>query len=142
MFLDYKQCLLLLAAVWAGIVLGISFLEAWVKFRAKTLTRPVGLDVGRTVFKALNRVELCLSFAAFVLLLLANCPEMILPIAIVLIQTFSLQPVLFKRAQDIIDGKHVASRPILHIVYVGSEFVKVAGLLYVSVGLLIPGNVY
>jgi len=47
---------------------GISFLEAWVKFRADLVTRAVGLDVGRTVFHALNRVEIALSLATFLLI--------------------------------------------------------------------------
>lgn len=40
--------LVVVCLVWAGMVIGISFLEAPVKFMAPSLTRPVGLDVGRT----------------------------------------------------------------------------------------------
>jgi hypothetical protein len=46
---------------------GISFLESWVKFRAELITRVVGLDVGRNVFHALNRVEIVFALAAFLL---------------------------------------------------------------------------
>jgi hypothetical protein len=46
---------------------GISFLESWVKFRAELITRVVGLDVGRNVFHALNRVEVALALATFLL---------------------------------------------------------------------------
>jgi hypothetical protein len=46
---------------------GISFLESWVKFRADLITRVVGLDVGRNVFHALNRVEIVFALAAFLL---------------------------------------------------------------------------
>lgn len=46
---------------------GISFLESWVKFRADLITREIGLDVGRNVFHALNRVEIPLALTSFLL---------------------------------------------------------------------------
>lgn len=51
-----------LTTLWLGFVLAISFMEAWIKFRAPFLPRHYGLDVGRTVFSALQSVEcgLCL----------------------------------------------------------------------------------
>ena len=52
--------------VWAGMVLGISFLETPVKFTAPSVTLPIGLDVGRHVFGMFNKVEL-----AFVLIMVA-----------------------------------------------------------------------
>ena len=50
--------------LWIGFVCAISFMEAWLKFRAPGITRPLGLGIGRLVFKALNKVEW---FFAFVL---------------------------------------------------------------------------
>jgi hypothetical protein len=44
--------------LWAGLLVAISFTEAWVKFRSKVLERYVALDVGRRVFDALNTLEL------------------------------------------------------------------------------------
>lgn len=49
-----------LAVLWLGFVLAISFTEAWIKFRAPFVPRHLVLDVGRTVFAALNTVELAL----------------------------------------------------------------------------------
>eukprot|EP00245_Coleochaete_scutata_P005749 TRINITY_DN19587_c0_g1_i1.p1 TRINITY_DN19587_c0_g1~~TRINITY_DN19587_c0_g1_i1.p1 ORF type:complete len:395 (+),score=31.97 TRINITY_DN19587_c0_g1_i1:53-1186(+) len=46
------------ALVWLGMVFAISMMEAWVKFTAPLLTKAVGVDVGRTVFGALQAVEL------------------------------------------------------------------------------------
>ena len=46
-----------IAYVWLGLVLGVSFLATPVKFRAKSLTRPVALDVGRTTFHAFGKLE-------------------------------------------------------------------------------------
>ena len=53
-----------LGFVWAGLVVGISFIEAPVKFTAPSLPLSVGLDVGRHVFAALNRAELLLALAS------------------------------------------------------------------------------
>jgi hypothetical protein len=49
--------LAVLCLLWAGMVIGISFIEAPVKFRAPTLSRTVALDVGRTVFHASQLVQ-------------------------------------------------------------------------------------
>ena len=39
---------------WIGFVCAISFLEAWLKFRAPGVTVPIGLGIGRLVFGALK----------------------------------------------------------------------------------------
>ena len=52
--------------LWIGFVCAISFMEAWLKFRAPGITVPLGLGIGRLVFNALNKVELV--FAIVVLI--------------------------------------------------------------------------
>jgi hypothetical protein len=49
------------ATVWSSMILAISFLEAWVKFRAPFLKKYVAVDVGRHVFATLNAAELGLA---------------------------------------------------------------------------------
>ena len=49
--------------VWLGMVLAISFLEAPLKFRAPGVTIPIGLGIGRLVFRALNSAEVILAVA-------------------------------------------------------------------------------
>ena len=44
--------------VWLGMVLAISFLETPLKFRAPGVDIPIGLGIGRIVFRALNRAEI------------------------------------------------------------------------------------
>ena len=51
------------AFVWLGMVLAISFLETPLKFRAPGITVPLGLGIGRLVFRALNTVEVVLAAA-------------------------------------------------------------------------------
>ena len=55
--LNGKYISVMLINCWAGLLLGISFLEAWVKFKAPTLRKHVAVDVGRHIFRALNIVE-------------------------------------------------------------------------------------
>lgn len=50
--------------VWLGFVCAISFMEAWLKFRAPGITLPLGLGIGRLVFAALNKVEWILAITA------------------------------------------------------------------------------
>ena len=60
------------AFVWLGMVLAISFLETPLKFRAPGITLPLGLGIGRLVFRALNTTEITL--AAVLLAALLTSP--------------------------------------------------------------------
>lgn len=57
------------AFVWLGMVLAVSFLETPLKFRAPGITLPLGLGIGRLVFRALNTVEVVLAVALITALL-------------------------------------------------------------------------
>ncbi len=48
---------ILIPLVWCGLLAGISFIEAPLKFRAPGITVPLGVGIGRLVFRVLNRVE-------------------------------------------------------------------------------------
>lgn len=124
-----------LAYVWCGLVLGVSFLATPVKFRAKSLTRPVALDVGRTTFHAFGKLEWVLSVVLLVLALrVGSSLEPVdwfligLVLVIVFGQTLWLIPRLDVRVQAIIDGEELP-RSHLHSVYAGAEFVKAIALL-------------
>ncbi|GHO55387.1 hypothetical protein [Ktedonobacter robiniae] len=95
--------------LWLGLLLGISFLETPLKFRAPGITQALGLGIGRLVFTALNRIEILLvviligSYALhFPSLLLALLLALI--IILVLYQSMSLRPVLNRRAEQAIAG--------------------------------------
>lgn len=64
MFIHTITCAISL--LWAGMILGISFLESWTKFRAPSMTREIGLDVGRTVFRYFHNVQFILLIAIIV----------------------------------------------------------------------------
>ena len=52
------------ATLWMGFILAISGMEAWLKFHAPFCPREYALDIGRTIFPALNAVEcaFCVTF--------------------------------------------------------------------------------
>lgn len=52
---------LVLPALWLGLIIGISLIEAPLKFQAPGITIPLGLGIGRLVFTAMNIVELVLA---------------------------------------------------------------------------------
>lgn len=123
---------------WAGFVCSISFMEAWLKFRAPGVTLPVGLSIGRKIFTALNRVEW-----AFLLLFCATLfgsmeaeagrtiPLLLVVLGILLIQTFLLLPRMTKRIVRIIDGETL-EKSMLHAYFGVAELVKVVILIYLG----------
>ena len=127
--------------MWTGMVAGISFLEAPVKFRAPSLTREVGLDVGRHVFGALGRVEIGWAFLTAVLAALAGAGPawhwsmLMLVWTLVGSQRLWLWPVLREQTERIIAGEDVPAT-YHHVAYIGSECIKVLLLVGLSVGLL------
>jgi hypothetical protein len=58
--------------VWLGMVLAISFLEAPLKFRAPGITLPLGLGIGRLIFRALNLAEIGLAALLTIACLIAR----------------------------------------------------------------------
>lgn len=128
--------------IWIGLVLGISFLEAWLKFKAPGVTTAIGLGIGRLVFRALNKVEWLL---AIVLVFIAIIQEglsvsignvMLLAIvAILLAQTAWLLPTLDSRAQKVINNQQVEPSR-LHLIFIAAEMVKVGLLFIVGASLL------
>jgi len=126
-----------LGFVWAGLVLGISFLEAPVKFTAPSLTRAVGLDVGRHVFAALNKVEIGFGVLGGGLWFFAGFrPDVRWGLAAVVlilaVQTVWLLPALRAQAETIIQGGEEPNKSYTHVAYVFLEVAKVAALLYVG----------
>lgn len=122
---------------WAGLVAGISFLEAPVKFAAPSLTRPVGLDVGRHVFGALNRVEVAIGLGGLGLLLFGRPGETVHWTAaavggILLVQTAWLLPALRRQAAAIIAGKEAHVSEYVHLGYVFLEAAKIFALVFVG----------
>ncbi len=126
--------------LWAGMILGISFLESWIKFRAPLLTKPAGLDVGRTVFNAFHKVQ-CVWFLLAISLMLSiqmsfNYWILLLSVgAILFIQILWLHPHL-KNIIDMIIAEKKPKASSLHTIYVVLELIKLLLLIILGVKLV------
>lgn len=120
--------------MWIGFVGSISFMEAWLKFRAPGVTLEIGLGIGRLVFGYLNKVEW--AFAILILICITSTCHTIktaknlfyfFSLLILTIQTFYLLPLLDDRALQYIN--HLNPSPSkLHMFYIILEFIKTLGL--------------
>ncbi len=94
---------------WAGLVLGLSFIEAPLKFQAPGVTREIGLGIGRLVFGTLNRIEIVLTILLLSSLFFNHTSRIVRIFltgvaVIVFTQTFWLLPTLDVRTQSILAG--------------------------------------
>ncbi|SMO77224.1 hypothetical protein SAMN06265379_10778 [Saccharicrinis carchari] len=136
-----ERVMIIIMLFWAGFVSSISFMEAWLKFRADGVTREIGLSIGKLIFTALNRVEIILLISVWILRLsqklefrailqMKNAWLWIIS-AIIALQSFWLLPQLSHNAQLIIDGTEMPSS-LLHVWFGLFELTKVSLLLLVS----------
>ena len=126
--------------VWLGMVLAISFIEAPLKFRAPGVTLPIGLGIGRLVFRALNACELGLA-AVVVACFAITPPTTVIAVAAafavltLLVQVLAVRPRLTRRSDAVLAGGE-GPRSHAHWAYVGLEIVKVIALLITGILLL------
>jgi len=128
--------------VWVGFVAAISFMEAWLKFRAPGVNLEIGLGIGKLVFKALNRVEIGLATVMLVLfyfhyldITLSSWIISTILIVILAFQSFILLPKLTAAAQLKMEGVSDKKSPF-HIYFVVTELIKVTLLIVLGTQLL------
>ena len=133
--------ILIVTFLWVGFVGAISFLQAWIKFRAPGVTIPIGLGIGRLVFSALNKVEWFFAIIIGANLLISKTRFFsiqntlyFIAVLLLLLQSFWILPLLDARAELIIEGKTLPTS-YLHFYYVGMEVVKIACLLLFGIKL-------
>ncbi|MGW2464265.1 hypothetical protein ACWC2M_35585 [Streptomyces sp. NPDC001761] len=125
--------------VWLGMVLAISFLEAPLKFRAPGVTIPVGLGIGRLVFRALNAVETVLAAVVVLTVALGDAPAAVISLtaavaALLLAQLAFVRPRLNRRSDRVLAGEELP-RSRSHLWYVALEVLKAGGLIALGVTL-------
>ena len=126
---------------WFGMVAAISFLEAPLKFRAPGVTLPIGLGIGRLVFRALNMCEVLLATVVVVAVVLGRPPAGAVVAAGVAVaalgaQVVLVRPALSRRSDAVLAGAASGGRSRAHHVYVALEAVKVIALLAGGIVLL------
>ena len=103
--------------IWVGYICAISFMEAWLKFRAPGITTELGLGIGQLVFNALNKVEIIC--AALIIVISLSYKEnqknnfkrlFIITVFIVLLQSFWLLPALDERAVLVMNNQSVPKK--------------------------------
>jgi hypothetical protein len=114
-----------LAFTWFGMVIAISFLETPLKFRAPRITVPLGLGIGRLVFKALNIAESALAVLVLAALATGHVDgrgwvPAVIATACLIVQMTVLRPALDRRAAVVIAGGEVVSSR-LHLGDVASK---------------------
>lgn len=128
----------LLALLWAGMILGISFLESWVKFRAPSLTKAIGFDVGKTVFSLFHTVQniflLCIISFSFIIFIPSTMWFVLSGILVsILLQFFYLFPKLCERANELIVGNTELNKSYVHMIYGITEIFKFILLLILGI---------
>jgi len=125
------------ALLWAGMMLGISFLESWAKFKTPSLNKVVGLEVGRTVFRYFHRVQIFLLIFLIVLYILHE-PTLLVSVllgilvVVVILQIYWIFPILCQRVDDLAKGKELPHSHD-HVVYGIGELIKFFALLALGI---------
>jgi hypothetical protein len=124
---SHRLIFLILLALWAGLLLGVSFLATPVKFSAEHLTMPVALEIGVATFGVFNVVEWSVMALVLAVAFIRRTPHLLwisfVLLAILSVETFWLLPVLDTRAAAVIAGA-MASPGIHHWMYIVAESVK------------------
>lgn len=130
-----QAALILVALIWAGMLIGVSFLATPAKFAAPSLALPVALDVGRHTFAVLNPIEIAGALLVAGLAVLHHRRWLLVPAglaaAIVAVQTLWLLPALDARVETIIAGGAVPGSP-LHTLYIALDLAKLVALLSIG----------
>jgi hypothetical protein len=128
---------------WLGMVIGISFIEAPLKFRAPGVTIPVGLGIGRLVFRALNVVESVLAIGLVVAVALGGFAVpvgVLVVVALVLlaVQLVAIRPRLNRRTDRVLSAPDGVDLPRsrAHVAYVAVELLKVVTLVSLGIASL------
>lgn len=121
-----------LSFVWIGFLLAISFMEAWVKFRAQSLDLPTALEVGTHVFGALNMVERLFSAALLIYVFIYYTDKIVVVTGLtiftfIVAQSGYLLPELKQHAQLIMQGM-VPEKSSVHKMYILMEVLKLIAL--------------
>ncbi|WP_433682642.1 hypothetical protein [Nocardia sp. CA-119907] len=132
-----QHLLWFLPMLWLGMVLAISFLEAPLKFRAPGITVPLGLGIGRLVFRALNITETVLAALLIVATAVVAPSSAVriwlgVTIAVLAIQLLVVRPLLTRRSDRVLAGAELP-RSRAHYWYIGLEATKVVTLIGLAI---------
>ena len=145
-----RSLLFFLPAIWLGLIIGISLIEAPLKFTAPGITIPLGLGIGRRVFFAMNIVEVILAVVLITTLVrLLGRPSrqklwgLGIAISVVLaIKILVIRPILNIRTDAVLAG-NFAGGSTTHYFYVAADaalFILLITFMVVVTRRLLPKN--
>lgn len=134
----FKVLQIAIPFVWFGLLGGISFIEAPLKFRAPNVTLALGLGIGKLVFFWLNKIEIALALLLLISFFFVKPEKNLAPflfgvIALLLtLQTVWLLPALNARAAAVISESFAATSNA-HFIYIAFEVIKFISLFALGV---------
>lgn len=136
-----KIVLIVIFLLWSGMILGISFLESWIKFRAPGLTKAMGLSVGRTVFNVFHKVQALVLLFVIVISVFSSISLFEWGMTLLLALVYSVQsvvvlPGLNRRVSLILAGE-TPPKSKVHAIYGAIEVSKLFLLLWLAIDLLL-----
>lgn len=124
---------ILLPAVWLGLIIGISLIEAPLKFTAPGITIPLGLGIGRLVFGAMNWVELVIAVILLWAMLKTGVDRVYRAltsglIGVLIIKVIVIRPLLNERTNAVLAGTDDGGSA-LHLFYIAADGLLIIGLV-------------
>ncbi len=132
---------ILIATVWAGTILGVSFIATPAKFRAASLPIPIALDVGRATFRVSLMVEMIFGLGLIAAASAAfgmgrETLAAIVIFALCVAQRVVLLPMLSARTTLVIAGAP-RSRSWHHATWIALDTLRLCLLLGLSIAVLL-----
>lgn len=126
--LGARAALLVIPGVWLGLLIGISLIEAPLKFTAPGITIPLGLGIGQRVFLAMNIVEVVLAVILVTALLktLGGALRERLwtlslgVLGVLAIKTLIIRPLLHQRTAAVLAGESTGGS-LTHYFYIAAD---------------------
>ncbi len=122
----------LLGTLWAGMVIGISFVAQPAKFKTPQLARIAALATGRQIFRSMHAAEAVLASACILLSIFSASQNADKPLylatGILLMQVFALMPPLSRRVDLLLAGQELCGSSH-HLIFAVLEVIKLALLI-------------
>lgn len=127
-----KQSLCTFFILWAGIIIGLSFIATPAKFFTPNISKVIALSVGKTTFTIFNKIEWAIFIASVLVAYNVRLPYQWIFLSVIfvvmLLQTLWLLPALSIKVDSISSGIANA-KTYHHLLYIVLEFFKTTALL-------------